>query len=256
MVEEIISVRGLFHRYQDGTQAVRGVGFSVMRGEIVSLIGPSGGGKSTILRCLNGLVKPSGGEVRFLGSLVRYRRDDLMFLRKRIGMVFQEFNLIPNLSVLMNVLIGRLSFQSYFRQAIYSFTKKDREVAIKALAKVGIQDLARKKARELSGGQKQRVGIARALAQEPVLLLADEPVSNLDPVTAERVLAHFVKLCREENLTAIINLHSVELAQKYCDRIMGVKAGQVIFVGRKEELQGEVLNEIYRDETSEQANAG
>lgn len=245
MSNAVLEVSSLSHTYPDGTEAVREVSLAVFPAEIVGLIGPSGAGKSTILRCINRLIRPKSGKLHFLGKEVGGSYAELLFLRRKIGMIFQEFNLIPNLSVLMNVLLGRLSYQAFWRQAFCSFSRRDNEIALSALFKVGMLEFRRKKARELSGGQKQRVGIARALAQEPTLLLADEPVSNLDPLTAEQILEHFVNLCREANLAAIINLHSVELAKNFCDRIYGVSEGTIVFEGKPSELSPEVVSKIY-----------
>ncbi len=244
----LLVVDNLAHTYPDGTKALRGVSLTLTRGEIVSVIGLSGAGKSTLLRCINGLVHPTGGSVEFDGQAVGWDAGSLRYLRRKIAMIFQHFNLIGNLSVLSNVLMGRLSYQSCWMQPLYSFSKRDREIAVTALDRVGLLNEWDKRASELSGGQQQRVGVARALAQEPRLLLADEPVSSLDPLTADTVLGHFVKIVRQEGLAALINLHAVELARKYSDRILGVREGRCVWQGPPDDLTTPVLKRIYGEE--------
>lgn len=248
MPAPILAVENLVHTYPDGTQAVRGVSFAVNPGEIVTIIGLSGAGKSTVLRCINGLVRPKGGSVHFRGQRVKHDQDSLRHLRRSIGMVFQHFNLIGNLSVLTNVLMGRLSYQPGWLQPLYRFPRRDRDLAAAALDKVGLLKEWHKRAGELSGGQQQRVGVARALAQEPELLLADEPVSSLDPLTADVVLGHFVRVVRSEKLAALMNLHTVELARKYSDRVIGVRDGLVVWEGLPAELTVPILKNIYGEE--------
>ena len=183
-----------------------------------------------------------------MGEPVNWRPRFLRRLRRKIGMIFQEFNLIPTLSVLKNVLLGRLAYQRFWQQPFFSFSRRDNELALLAIKKVGISGLERKAVRELSGGQKQRVGIARALVQEPLLLLGDEPVSNLDPVTAERVLAHLVALCKEEKLALLLSLHAVELAKKYCDRIIGLREGRIVFEGKSVDLDDQIVASIFHEQ--------
>jgi phosphonate transport system ATP-binding protein len=244
----LLAVENIAHTYPDGTTALRGVSLTLKPGEIVSVIGLSGAGKSTMLRCINGLIRPTGGHVEFEGRAVKWDASSLRRLRRRIAMIFQHFNLIGNLSVLSNVLMGRLGHQSCWMQPLYRFAKRDREIAVAALDKVGLLNEWQKKARELSGGQQQRVGVARALAQEPRLLLADEPVSSLDPLTADTVLGHFVKIVRQEGLATLMNLHAVELARKHSDRILGVREGQGVWQGSPEDLTTSVLRSIYGEE--------
>jgi len=244
----LLMVDNLAHTYPDGTRALRGVSLALNRGEILSIIGLSGAGKSTLLRCINGLVRPTEGSVEFDGRTVDWDAGSLRHLRRMIAMIFQHFNLIGNLSVLSNVLMGRLSYQSCLMQPFYSFSKRDREIAAAALDKIGLLNEWDKRASELSGGQQQRVGVARALAQEPRLLLADEPVSSLDPLTADTVLGHFVKIVRKEKLATLMNLHAVELARKYSDRILGVREGQCVWQGLPDELTTAVLKSIYGEE--------
>ncbi len=244
----LLAVENLTHTYPDGTKALSGVSLTLKPGEIVSVIGLSGAGKSTMLRCINGLIRPTSGRVEFEGQAVKWDTSSLRRLRRKIAMIFQHFNLIGNLSVLSNVLMGRLGYQACWMQALYRFAERDRQIAIAALDKMGLLNEWHKKARELSGGQQQRVGVARALAQEPKLLLADEPVSSLDPLTADTVLGHFVKIVRREGLAALMNLHAVELARKYSDRIIGVREGQGVWRGLPAELTTSVLRGIYGEE--------
>ena len=248
MPEALLTAENIAHAYPDGTKALRGLTLSIAPGEIVSIIGLSGAGKSTLLRCINGLVRPQSGTVTFEGRVVSWDARSLRLLRRDIGMVFQHFNLIGNLSVLTNVLIGRLGYQPSWMQPFYRFTAQDKDIAAAALEKVGMLREWHKRASELSGGQQQRVGVARALAQEPKLLLADEPVSSLDPLTADIVLGHFVSIVRKEKLAALINLHTVELARKYSDRMVGVREGRAVWEGKPGEATVEILKSIYGDE--------
>lgn len=248
MPEALLKVDNIAHAYPDGTKALRGLSLELAPGEIVSIIGLSGAGKSTLLRCINGLVRPQAGVVTFAGKQVAWDARSLRLLRRDIGMVFQHFNLISNLSVLTNVLLGRLGYQPSWMQPFYRFSALDRDIAASALDKVGMLREWHKRASELSGGQQQRVGVARALAQEPKLLLADEPVSSLDPLTADIVLGHFVEIVRGEGLAALMNLHTVELARKYSDRMVGVREGRAAWEGKPAEATTEILKSIYGDE--------
>lgn len=248
MPEALLKVDNVAHAYPDGTQALRGLSLAVAPGEIVSIIGLSGAGKSTLLRCINGLVRPQTGSVAFAGKQVAWEVRSLRLLRRDIGMVFQHFNLISNLSALTNVLVGRLGYQPSWMQPFYRFSPQDRDIAASALEKVGMLREWHKRASELSGGQQQRVGVARALAQEPKLLLADEPVSSLDPLTADIVLGHFVEIVRGEKLAALMNLHTVELARKYSDRMVGVREGRAVWEGKPAEATTEIFKSIYGDE--------
>lgn len=247
----VLEVSELAHTYPDGTKAVRSASFRVEPGEILVIIGLSGAGKSTILRCINGIVRPTKARIHFLGEEVRWDYGYLLRLRRRIGFIFQNFNILGKLSVLTNVLLGRLGYQPAWAMPLYRFSQRDREVATAALAKVGLVREWHKRAGELSGGQQQRVGVARALAQEPRLLLADEPVSSLDPLTADQVLGHFVRICREQELATVINLHAVPLARKYADRVLGVRDGRIVFEGKPSQLELSVLRGIYGEEYDE-----
>ncbi len=240
----VLKLSEIIHTFPDGTTALRGVDLSVGPGEVVAIIGPSGAGKSTLLRVINGLVIPSSGEVEVLGERPRGERA-WRRVRRRIGMVFQSFNLIPHTSVLMNVLAGALGRIPTWRSLIVAFTREEREGAMAALERVGLGDKAHKRVEELSGGERQRVALARVLMQEPEMVLADEPVSNLDPVIARSVLDHLVRICREQGITTVMNLHAVDLARSYAGRIVGLRDGRVVFEGSPAELGQAELREIY-----------
>jgi len=218
------------YRYPDGTAALHDVSVRVEPGEIVAVLGPSGAGKSTLFRCFAGLQTPQRGNVEVAGVDVadlhgRQRRTALA----RIGLVFQEFHLVGAASVLSNVLIGRLHQAPLLPSLVHIMKREDRERAVALLLRLGLREQIRKRADALSGGQRQRVALARALAQEPTVLLADEPVANLDPVLAAGVVDDIVKLVREEGLTTILNLHDVDLALRVAHRIVGMKEGTVLF---------------------------
>jgi phosphonate transport system ATP-binding protein len=235
-------------RFPDGTDALRGVTLSVRQGEIAAVIGPSGAGKSTLLRCINGLVYPTGGAVSTLGFDVRRGMKGARRLRRQVGMVFQSFNLIPRLTVLHNVLLGRLGFKGVLPSMVFHFTGVERERALAALDRVGIGEQAWKPAGQLSGGQMQRVAIARTLMQDPPLILADEPVSNLDPVIAKSVLQHLVTICREDKRTVLLNLHAVELVKMVAERVIGMREGVIVYDGELAGLTIDVLKRIYGEE--------
>ncbi|MCH7472959.1 phosphonate ABC transporter ATP-binding protein, partial [bacterium] len=202
----VFQTRGLSLTYPDGTEALRGVDFVIHPGEVVAVIGKSGAGKSTLLRCLNGLLKPSAGEVLFRGRPVHASPSQARLVRREVGMIFQNFGLIPRLSVLTNVLIGRGGQIPAWRGFLYLFHGEERQLALRALLRVDILEQWSKRPSELSGGQQQRVAIARALCQQPAVLLADEPVSSLDPATARVVLDYAVRICREDGIAMVANL--------------------------------------------------
>jgi phosphonate transport system ATP-binding protein len=246
--EPVINCRDVSKRFPDGTQALRSVTLTVNRGEIAAIIGPSGAGKSTLLRCINGLIFPSAGTVNTLGSDVKKGMKGARRLRRQIGMIFQGFNLVPRLTVLHNVLLGRLGYKSIPESLIFHFTKTERDNAYTALERVGLLNEASKPASQLSGGQMQRVAIARTLVQNPPLILADEPVSNLDPVIAKSVLQHLVNICREDNRTVLLNLHAVELVRLVAERVIGIRDGIVVYDGDLAGLNTSVLKTIYGEE--------
>ncbi len=222
---------------------------AVQRGEVVALIGPSGAGKSTLLRCINRLVTPTSGSV-FLDSvnLTAIHGRHLRRARSRIGMIFQEYALVERLTVLENVLSGKLGTMNLGRSLLRRYESADVSRAMGLLSEVGLEDHFEKRADALSGGQRQRVGIARALMQEPSILLVDEPTASLDPKTARNIMRLIRSACAERNLPAIVNLHDVQLAQLFSDRVIGLKEGLVVFDGSPETLDDFHLTEIYGEE--------
>ncbi len=241
----VFETRSLCLTYPDGTRALTGVDFRIAAGEVVAVIGRSGAGKSTLLRCLNGLLTPTSGQVLFRGTPVHSSRAHARMVRRDVGMIFQSFGLVPRVSVLTNVLIGRSGQIPQWRGALFFFTSAEKQRGLRALSRVEILDQWQKRPRDLSGGQQQRVAIARALCQDPAVLLADEPVSSLDPATARIVLDYAVRICREEGIAMVANLHSVALAREYGDKIVAFRDGRVVFEGAPAALTEEVLQEVY-----------
>ncbi|WP_439529969.1 phosphonate ABC transporter ATP-binding protein [Pannonibacter sp.] len=242
----MLELRALTKTYRTGDKALNAVSLIVPQGQVVGLIGPSGAGKSTLIRCINRLVEPSSGEVILGGTaLTGLSAGALRRQRRRIGMIFQEYALVERLTVMENVLSGRLGYvgfwQSYFRR----FPPADIQRAYRLLDRVGLLDHADKRADALSGGQRQRVGIARALAQEPELLLVDEPTASLDPKTSRQIMRLIIEICAESNLPAIVNIHDVPLAQQFMQRIIGLRAGEVVFDGPPSDLTETALTDIY-----------
>jgi phosphonate transport system ATP-binding protein len=245
----MLRVEDLTKRYRTGDKALNGVAFAVPAGEVVGLIGPSGAGKSTLVRCINRLVEPTGGHV-FLDDcdITSLGRGDLRRARRRMGMIFQEYALVERLTVMENVLSGRLGYVPFWRSLLRRFPQVDVDKAFALLARVGLTEHADKRASALSGGQRQRVGIARALEQDPELLLIDEPTASLDPKTARQIMRLICEICRERNLPAIISLHDVLLAKMFVGRIIGLRAGAIVFDGLPSMLNTATLTEIYGEE--------
>jgi phosphonate transport system ATP-binding protein len=245
----MLRIEALHKRYKTGDAALRGVSFSVGSGEIIGLIGPSGAGKSTLIRCVNRLVEPTSGKV-YLGDLelTALGRTELRRARRRIGMIFQEYALVERLTVMENVLSGRLGYTGFWASYFRRFPQADIERAFAVLERVGLLDHVDKRADALSGGQRQRVGIARALVQEPELLLVDEPTASLDPKTSRQVMRLITELCAERRLAAIVNIHDVALAQMFLPRIVGLRAGEIVYDGPASGLTPEVLTRIYGEE--------
>jgi len=239
----------LAKRYKTGDDALKGVSFTVEKGQVVGLIGPSGAGKSTLIRCINRLVEPTGGSILLNDiDLSRLSSGELRKARRRIGMIFQEYALVERLTVMENVLSGRLGYVPFWRSLLRRFPQADVDKAFALLDRVGLAEHADKRADELSGGQRQRVGIARALEQDPELLLVDEPTASLDPKTSRQIMRLIMEICRERGLPAVINIHDVMLAKMFVDRIIGLTAGKVVFDGPPVELDDAVLTRIYGEE--------
>lgn len=232
--------------YPNGVAALQPTNATFERGKFIVLLGTSGAGKSTLLRSLNGLVRPTRGDVRVEGhGSIFSSRSGLRAHRRRTGMVFQQHHLIGRLTALENVLTGRLAAHGTLR-SVAPLPRADRMLALEALDRVGLADRALNRADQLSGGQQQRVGIARAMAQRPEIMLADEPVASLDPETALKVLADLHRICREDGITAIVSLHQVALARQFGDRIIGLSQGRVVFEGGPDQLGPSALDQIYK----------
>ncbi|PTX55135.1 phosphonate transport system ATP-binding protein [Melghirimyces profundicolus] len=227
--------------------ALQDFSLTVEEGEFVVLLGRSGAGKSTLIRCANGLIRPTSGEVRWKGeSVTRAKKEELLKLRAGMGMIFQQFQLISRLDVLTNVMVGRFHHLPLWRSLTGTFPPEVVETAREALHRVGIGHLARQRADGLSGGQQQRVAIARVLVQRPKLLLGDEPVASLDPVTADAILRLLKEIHRHEKMTTILNLHDVHMARRVATRIVGIRNGRLVFDGKPEELDESRVWDIYR----------
>lgn len=239
--------------YPNGVTGLDGLNLSIERGEMVVVVGLSGAGKSTLLRSINGLAPLTGGDVFVEGRSVRASSGvRLRELRARVGMIFQDHRLVKRLSVLTNVLLGRVARVPVWRQILGRWPRADSEIALRALERVGLADYAHTRAAQLSGGQQQRVGIARALAQEPVVILADEPVASLDPMTSHQVMQDLQRINRELQITTLINLHFLDLAKKYAQRIVGLRQGVLVYDGPAAAVSETDFAEIYgRRMTSE-----
>jgi phosphonate transport system ATP-binding protein len=233
----MLEIKNLTKIYDDGTVALKNVSFTVEDGEFLVVIGLSGSGKSTLLRCINRLINPTEGQIIWNGiELSRLEGEELRKVRRKIGMVFQHFNLVRRSSVYQNVISGRLGYSKTMNSMIGRFSKEDSEKARLVVERLGITDQVHKRADELSGGQQQRVGIARALMQEPELILADEPVASLDPVLAHSILGIIEKLNQEDKLTVICSLHYLDLVQRYATRVIGLKEGEMVYRGTKKDV--------------------
>jgi len=229
-----------------GREILKGVSFQVDADDFFAIIGPSGAGKSTLIRCVNRLVEPTGGQVLFHGvDLLKLDQARLREARRNIGMIFQEFNLIERLSVMDNVLTGRLGYTGTLRSLMRMFTAEDIRQALALLDRVGLGEYVDKRADRLSGGQRQRVGIARALIQNPRLLLVDEPTSSLDPKISREVMGLIREIAREFHIPVLCNIHDVELATEFCTHVIGLQDGVKKFEGQPGELNAQALHEIY-----------
>lgn len=232
--------------YDNGTVGLRNINLTIREGELVVIVGLSGAGKSTFLRSINRLTDISSGDIRVNGqSVTRASGSQLRRIRRDIGMIFQIFNLVKRSTVIRNVLSGRVGYHSTLRTLLGWFPKQDVELSLDALQRVNIREKAYVRSDQLSSGQQQRVSIARALAQEARVILADEPVASLDPLTTRQVMEDLKRINRDMNITTVINLHFIDLAREYATRIIGLRAGEVVFDGTPDEATDEALAEIY-----------
>ena len=240
----MLEIKNLKKTFVGGSEALRGVDLKVNKGEFISILGPSGSGKTTLLRSINGLENIDSGEIIFESEKIN--KVYLPEVQKKTGMIFQEFNLVNNLSAINNVLTGLLNSSSKFLSMFYLFSKEQKLKALQALETVGLLDKAYNRADELSGGQRQRVGIARAIIKKPTLLLADEPVASLDPKAANLIMSLLKKINKEFKITIICNLHQVELATQYSDRIVGLLDGTIMFDESTLNINRTNINQIYK----------
>jgi phosphonate transport system ATP-binding protein len=245
----MLKIKNLTKVYDDGTVALKNVSFEVPDGEFLIVIGLSGSGKSTLLRCINRLIDPTEGQIIWDDiDITAAEPAQLRRIRRQIGMVFQQFNLVKRSTVLTNVLAGRLGYVNPWTSLMGRFSAKDREMARQALEQMGITDQARKRADELSGGQQQRVGIARALMQQPSIILADEPVASLDPVLAHSILGDLEKLNKDQNISILCSLHYLDLVQRYSTHVIGLRAGEIVYRGSRDDIRAmtdEEFKQIY-----------
>lgn len=242
----MLTLTQLTKRYKTGDLALQGVTLEIPQGQVVGLIGPSGAGKSTLIRCINRLVAPTAGTVQLKElELTALSPSALRRARRRMGMIFQEYALVERLTVMENVLSGQLGYVCFWRSLLRRFPAPAVQQAFAVLDRVGLLDHVDKRADALSGGQRQRVGIARALLQNPDLLLVDEPTASLDPKTSRQIMRLITEICAERQLAAIINIHDVALAQLFVQRIIGLRQGQVVYDGAPDGLTAEVLTDIY-----------
>ena len=248
----MLKIEHLTKIYEGGTLALDDVSLEVPDGQFLIIIGLSGSGKSTLLRCINRLIEPTEGRVIWNGiDITAAPQEELRHIRRRIGMIFQHFNLVKRSKVITNVLAGRLGYTNPAWSLINHFSRADVELALKSLERVGIAEQAYKRADELSGGQQQRVGIARALMQNPELMLVDEPVSALDPATSHSIMRYLDELNKREGVTMVCSLHFLSLARAYADRIVALKDGMNIFDGSPEEIDDARFREIYGEEAEQ-----
>ncbi|MCC6260605.1 MAG: phosphonate ABC transporter ATP-binding protein [Anaerolineales bacterium] len=242
----MLEVKNLSKTYDGGMQALKNVSFNVKQGEFLAVIGLSGSGKSTLLRCINRLIEPTSGQILWdEQDITAASQDEMRHIRRKIGMVFQHFNLVTRSKVITNVLAGRLGYVNPILSAFNRFPQSDVAMALDQLDRVGIKNQAYKRADELSGGQQQRVGIARAMMQQPTMVLADEPVASLDPVLAHSIMQHLEKINKEDGVTVLCSLHFLDLVHRYADRAIALKEGALMFDGSPDKIDDQKFREIY-----------
>ena len=239
----MLEIQNLKKTFENGSPALKGVDLKINKGEFVSILGPSGSGKTTLLRTINGLETSSGGEIYFDNKKID--KSNISEVQKKTGMIFQEFNLVNNLSAINNVLTGLLNSSNKFLSLFYLFSKKQKIEALKSLETVGLLEKSYSRSDELSGGQRQRVGIARAIIKKPLLLLADEPVASLDPKSSNLILSLLKQINQEFGTTILCNLHQVDLAKKYSDRVIGLIDGKITFDEKSININEAYLKKIY-----------
>jgi len=245
----MLKVENLVKIYDGGIQALDDVSFEVERGEFLAVIGLSGSGKSTLLRCINRLIEPTAGTITWDGvDVTNASQEELRRVRRRIGMVFQHFNLVERSKVLTNVMAGRLGYLNPALSIVNRFPKADIEKAHAQLARVGLEEKANARADELSGGQQQRVGVARAMMQDPEIMLADEPVASLDPVLAHSIMQYLELINDEDGVMVLCSLHFLDLVHQYADRVIALNDGKLVFEGTPQEIDDDKFKEIYGKE--------
>lgn len=248
----LLKVEGLGKHYNGETKVLKDINFEVKAGEFVAIIGPSGAGKSTLLRCINRMVDINEGEVLFDNlSVGNMKKKELRKLRTNIGMIFQHYNLVPRLTVIENVLHGRFGYKTNLQGIFGIFTEEEKEKAFYLLDKLGIAEHAYKRCDQLSGGQQQRVGICRALIQDPKLILCDEPIASLDPNSSKVIMDYLRDITKEMGITCLVNLHQVDVAKNYADRIIGLNDGEIVFDGPSRLLYQDQIEKIYGMESRE-----
>jgi phosphonate transport system ATP-binding protein len=245
----MLEIKNLTKIYEGGVLALDEVSFQVEPGEFLAIIGLSGSGKSTLLRCINRLVEPTSGQVIWKGiDVTAANQSELRLIRRKIGMVFQHFNLVSRSPVITNVLAGRLGYVNPAMSLANRFPERDIQAALKQLERVGIANQAHKRADELSGGQQQRVGIARAMIQDPEMILADEPVASLDPVLAHSIMQYLEQINKEDGVTVLCSLHFLDLVHRYADRAIALNEGKMMFDGSPNAIDDKKFKEIYGQE--------
>lgn len=245
-MEPVLTVKHVSKTYNNKVQALKGASFEVYPGELISIIGPSGSGKSTLLRCINRMIDVTEGEIDFLDvDVTKANKKQIKEVRKNIGMIFQHYNLVYRLNVLENVLHGRLGYYPTWKSSLGLYREQDIEKGAKLLEMLGLKDRLYDQCSQLSGGQKQRVGIARALIQDPSIMLCDEPIASLDPQSSKIIMEHLHRIAKEMNIPCLVNLHQVDVALKYSDRIIGMHEGTIVFSGKPSELTEETIEKIY-----------
>lgn len=248
----LLEINQLTKQYGHDKKALSDVNFSVQEGEFVSIIGPSGAGKSTLLRCINRMIEASSGEINFDNlNVMSLRKKELKQLRTKIGMIFQHYNLVNRLTVIENTLHGKLGYKSTFAGVLGIYSQEEKQQALDILNVLGLSDFLYKRTDQLSGGQKQRVGIARALIQNPRMLLCDEPIASLDPNSSKIIMDHLKNISTKMGITVLVNLHQVDVALKYSDKIIGIHNGQVVYNGSPKDITKADIERIYGSEAKD-----